>query len=176
MRILELGLGLEPDTFVSRCIPSASELRLNHYPSVDVAKLRAGNVKRTWPHTDFGIITLLVQGETGGLELEDRRRPGKFVPVPPNPKELVVNVSDTLQRWTNGVITAGLHQVSPPPGFENLNSETLPERYSCVFFLKAGRDTSVGPLADFVTPERPQAYEEITALEYQQRMTEKLYR
>lgn len=179
MHALELGLGLDPDALVKRCIPGASELRLNHYPAVEVAKLQFGNVKRTWPHTDFGIITLLIQDETGGLEMEDRRansKPGStFVPVPPNPRgQLVVNVSDTLQRWTNGLITAGLHQVSPPPGFGS--GSALPERHSCVFFLKADRDTSVGPLAEFVTTERPQAYEDITALEYQRRMTGKLYR
>ena len=176
MKALEIGLRLSPGILVQRCIPAASEIRINHYPKVSLAKLRDGNVKRTWPHTDFGIITLLFQDTVGGLELEDRKRPRTFVPVAPGepeaPTELVVNISDTFQRWTNNVIRAGLHQVDVPASMKGLDEGFCPDRYSNIFFLKADRDTSVGPLAEFVTKERPAAYDECTALEYQQIMTE----
>ncbi|KAI0907607.1 oxidoreductase [Ustulina deusta] len=62
-----------------------------------------------------------------GLKLEDRSKPG----------------TNTFQRWTNDVIRAGLHQVTTPPW------------HSCVFFFKASRDTSVGPLPQFVVPGMP---------------------
>lgn len=183
---------------MDRCRKDASELRLNRYPPVSLARLADGRVKRTWPHTDFGIITLLFQDDVGGLELEDRRTPGTFVPVAPappgGPSEMVVNISDTFQRWTNGVIRAGVHQVAPPPAYKaralavhgNGNGHAngsghangggvLPERHSCVFFAKASRDTSAGPLPQFVSDEHPAQYDEITALEFQQRMTSQLY-
>ena len=175
MKALEVGLKLSPGVLVQRCIPAASEIRLNHYPKISLAKLRNGNVRRTWPHTDFGIITLLFQDTVGGLELEDRKRPRTFVPVAPGepgaPTELVVNISDTFQRWTNDVIRAGLHQVDVPTSMKRVDEGVCPDRYSSIFFLKADRNTSVGPLAEFVTKDRPAAYDECTALEYQQRMT-----
>ena len=179
MKAMELGLKLGPGALVRRCIPAASEIRLNHYPKVSLAKLCNGNIKRTWPHTDFGIITLLFQDTVGGLELEDRKRPRTFVPVTPGepsaPTELVVNISDTFQRWTNGVIRAGLHQVNVPASMKGLEEGVCPDRYSSIFFFKADRNTSVGPLPEFVTKDRPAVYVECTALEYQQRMTKVLY-
>lgn len=184
---IEVGLGVPEGSLVGRCRQDASELRLNHYPPIARGRLADGCVKRTWPHTDFGIVTLLFQDDVGGLELEDRSLPGTFVPVTPTPPgaptEMVVNISDTFQRWTNGVIKAGVHQVSPPPTYKLTSASTsnqqgngmLPERHSCVFFAKASRDISVGPLPQFVSDERPAQYDEITALEFQQRMTSQLY-
>jgi isopenicillin N synthase-like dioxygenase len=179
MSAMEVGLDLPPGTLVERCTPAASELRLNHYPRTNLGQISQGKVKRAWPHTDFGIITLLFQDSVGGLELEDRRNPGAFVPVLPgpedSPREMVVNISDTFQRWTNGVIRAGLHQVSVPPSLKHSQEGVCPDRYSGIFFLKAHRDTCVGPLPQFVTPDRPAAYDSVTALEYQRRMTQVLY-
>ena len=148
-------------------------------PERRLRQLAEGKVKRTWPHTDFGIITLLFQDTVGGLELEDRSQPGTFAPVlpgnPDGPTEMVVNISDTFQRWTNNVIKAGVHQVSVPPTMKGRTEGFCPERYSGIFFFKAHRDTSAGPLPHFVTEKRPAAYDEITALQYQQRMTKVLY-
>lgn len=179
MQAMEVGLDIPKDSFVDRCKPASSELRLNHYPTTDLRKLAEGKIKRTWPHTDFGIITLLFQDSVGGLELEDRRKPGTFAPVlpgnPDGPTEMVVNISDTFQRWTNSVIRAGVHQVTVPPGMKDQEDGFCPDRYSGIFFFKAHRDKSAGPLPCFVTDDNPAMYDEITALEYQSRMTKILY-
>jgi len=179
MRAMEVGLDIPKGSFVDRCKPASSEARLNHYPKTDLKKLAEGKIKRTWPHTDFGIITLLFQDSVGGLELEDRRNPGTFVPVlpgdPNGPTEMVVNISDTFQRWTNGVIKAGVHQVTVPPKLKGQTEGFCEDRYSGIFFFKAHRDKSAGPLPCFVTEENPAQYDEITALEYQSRMTKILY-
>ncbi|EKG12019.1 Major facilitator superfamily [Macrophomina phaseolina MS6] len=179
MSALELGLHLPTGALVNRCIPAASELRLNHYPSVSIEKLNEGKTKRTWPHTDFGIITLLFQDSVGGLELEDRKEPGTFAPVLPaadgHPSELVINISDTCQRLTNDVIRAGVHRVSLPAEMKDRTEGILPERYSSVFFFKASRDTNVGPLPQFVTEDRPAVYKDMTALQFHKQMTKILY-
>ena len=172
MESFEVGLQLAPGTLVQRCIPAASELRLNHYPVVSLAKLREGRTKRAWPHTDFGIITLVFQDNVGGLELEDRSRPNTFVPVTRGSEgEIAINISDTFQRWTNGVICAGAHQVTLPPKMKDQQDGVIPERQSTVFFFKAHRDVSVGPLPDFVRPSQPAQYDEVTALQHHKRMT-----
>ncbi len=179
MAAMELGLELDNGTLVDRCVPAASEIRLNHYPPVSLEVLSSGKVKITWPHTDFGIITLLFQDTVGGLELEDRAKPRTFVPVTPGdpeaPTEMVVNISNTFQRWTNGRICAGLHQVNIPPLMKEKKEGVCPARYSSIFFFKAHRDTRVGPLPAFISPDSPARYDDITALQYQQHMTEKLY-
>ncbi|KAI5921648.1 putative gibberellin 20-oxidase [Camillea tinctor] len=170
MNALEVAMNIPSGTFAARCRRHASELRLNHYPAVPIQKLSDGTAKRIWPHTDFGIITLLAQDGHGGLEIQDKNRPGTFVPVPLKQKnELVVNIGDTLERWTNGVLKAGLHQVNLPDELKNDRSiHTLPARSSVAFFLKASRDTSVGAIDNFVPIGDTSKYEEMTALEYHQ--------
>ncbi|TLS25368.1 hypothetical protein PpBr36_06901, partial [Pyricularia pennisetigena] len=170
MAALEIGMGLSPGVLVDRCRQEASEISLNRYPQIATETLAEGRTKRIWPHTDYGVITLLFQGGVGGLELEDRTRPGEFLPVAPTPPgqkaEMVVNASDTFERWTNGVVRAGLHRVALP---YDERRAVVPERYSCAFFQKASRETSAGPLPQFVTEENPARYDEITALQFQQR-------
>ena len=175
MRACEVGWGMEENALVSRCIPAASELRMLHYPSVSVNRLKTGTVKRAWPHTDFGIITLLFQDNLGGLEIEDRSKPSTFVPIIPNDdNEMIVNTSDTFTRWTNGEVTGGIHQVNVPPTMREIEKGSIPERYSSVFFFKAHRATSVAPIGHFVT-EKAAMYPDITALEFHQERTKFLY-
>ena len=88
---------------------------------------------------------------------------------------MVVNIRDTFQRWTNNAFRAGLHQVTIPPGMKGRDEGVCPDRYSSIFFFKADRNTSVWPLPYFVSDERLRAYDEVTALEFHQRMTQKLY-
>lgn len=177
MSALEVGLNLPRGLLIEPCVPHAGELRLNHYPAVEIQELRCGNTRRIWPHTDFGIISLLFQDHVGGLEIEDRENPGTFRPlVRQNSTELTVNVSDTLMRWTNNVLPAGVHQVTLPANAEKGKDEMwLTERYSIVFFLKASRHALVGPMAPFVGPQQPPLYEHKTALEFQQLRTQILY-
>jgi len=166
----EIGLNVPPGVLVNRCLHDASELRFNYYPSSSVKSLSTGTSKRSWPHTDFGIITLLFQDAVGGLELEDRRNPGSFVPVVSSSSgsltELIVNTADCLTRWTNNVIRAGLHQVNLPVHMKQMKDGTVPDRYTCPFFLKAGYGTSVGPVPAFISQKQLAAYDEITAIEY----------
>ncbi|KAI0151789.1 putative gibberellin 20-oxidase [Xylariaceae sp. FL1272] len=180
---IELGFGIPKNELLSLCQPVASEIRLNRYPPVRVQDLSDDGLKRTWPHTDLGIISLVFQDKIGGLEVEERSLSSNdrrsFAPIPPasdgKPPEVLVLASDTLQRWTNGVIRAGLHQVSVPQGMRGKANGECPERYSGIFFLKAHRDASVAPLHTFVTDDRPAAYEEVSALKFQQLGTAKLY-
>ncbi|KAE8334082.1 Clavaminate synthase-like protein [Aspergillus sergii] len=169
MSACEIGCRVPEGTFLKRCVPAASELRYNYYPPT----------RRGWPHTDFGIITLLFQDTQGGLEYEDRKHPGTFIPiVRERPDEIAINVSDTFQRLTNDFIKAGVHQVFLPQHValrpELPGEYVLPERHSTVFFFKAHRESMVGSIPDFVTEQMPAKYDDITALEFHNRMTQVL--
>ena len=180
MSALELALELPPGAFVDKITHqrNASEMRLNHYPPLPVSELRKGHVKRIWPHFDLGVITLLFQdGACGGLEFQDRANQGQFARVECQARsEMVVNVSETLQRWTNDTLPAGLHRVNAPEvPAGGRRHDVLPERYSVAYFCKADRASSVGPLRAFVDDHKEPAYEDITALEYHQRRLQSAY-
>ncbi len=176
MSALELGLGVPSGSLTERCIPDDSELRLNHYPRVSVGELDTGSSRRIWPHTDTGLFTLLLQDHVGGLELEDRKNPGAFLPVSSDvPTDMVLNIADTLERWTNGVLKAGVHRVVSPDRSKVSEQGMAMARSSIVYFFRANGATSAGPLASFVSPEDPAKYSEITALEYLQQRNGTLY-
>ena len=127
MQALSIGLKLESESLTQLCVRSATDLRLNHYPAIHIRDPRDGAVSRISPHTDFGIISLLLQDGVGGLEIEGRAHPGFFVPVEPRPMEMIVNVSDTLQRWTNNFLRAGVHRVTVPRDLKHTDDAMLPE-------------------------------------------------
>ena len=170
MRALELAWEIDDGSLVARCIPSATDLRLTHYPEIAIDEMQSGRTTRIAPHTDFGPITLLFQDSTGGLEIEDRTisSGNRFIPLPPaDTSEMIVNVGDTLTRWTNGRITGGIHQVTVPKTLKGESGLIIPSRMSMAYLFKAGRDTSVGPLPKFVSTQEPAIYPDITAFDFQ---------
>ena len=132
--ILAAGLPYGPhifDEFVSN--DAVASLRLLHYPpdeSTDERQLGAG------AHTDFGAITLLLQDQTGGLQVwdyEDKR----WVDVLPNSEAYVVNVGDMLQMLTSGRYKSSLHRVVNRGG---------KDRYSVPFFFDGNIECELKPL------------------------------
>ncbi|KAI4246032.1 MAG: hypothetical protein LQ352_006476 [Teloschistes flavicans] len=180
MAALETAFSVPTDT-LNRLITqsaSASELRLNHYPEMDSRELKTGRINRTWPHFDLGVITLLFQNHVNGLEFEDRRYPSgdKFLRVESNdPCEMVVNVSETLQRLTNGRLRAGLHRVGVPHESDKITQGLLKERFSVPFFCKADRNATVGSLKEFVKPGEKAIYEDMSAIQFHQSRLKSAY-
>lgn len=168
------AFNLAPSTFVQHLSPNASEFRINHYPAISDAELSSSKVERIWPHFDLGVVTLLFADGSGvgGLQFEDRARAGgSFLDVEAGEVgEVLVNVSETLQRWTAGELPAGLHRVTKPEGARG----QVPERFTMAYFCKAARHAKVDALPPFRKKrveggvEREVDEEGITALEYQQ--------
>ena len=155
---------------------NASEMRLNHYPAISIEELSAGRVSRIWPHFDLGVVTLLFQDNVGGLEYEDRRRRSVFNRIDcAQQTDLVVNVSETLQRWTNDRLPSGLHRVNVPPSQERESTGMLPERYSIAYFAKADRDACVGALKQFVPENTEPSYPDMNAIEYHRQRLQSAY-
>ena len=176
---LEAALKVRSGTLVSRCNRNHNELRLNHYPATTIEEIKNGRVRRSGAHTDYGVLTLLFQDRNGGLEIQDRSALGpdvKFMPVSADdPYALIVNVADTLQRWTNRVVPAGLHQVTIPGNRRDDETGSLPERYSIAYFMKSNRDDTIGSLPEFVNGQRPAEFEHITAIDYHKKRHALLY-
>ena len=62
------------------------------------------NQLRCGEHTDYGALTILFQDSMGGLEVFNRQ--GRYVPAPPIPDTVVVNLGDLMQRWTADVLVS----------------------------------------------------------------------
>jgi len=164
---LELALELPQDSLVSRCNGCKGEIRMNHYPATPTERLRDENVRRIWPHTDASVITLLVQDGNGGLEIEDQASPGTFEPLLlVDRSELIVNGGETLERWTNGRLLPGLHQVTVPRHFKDLTSQIVPSRHSVAYFQNANPEVSVAPLESFLSNGKTSEYKDMTSAEY----------
>lgn len=93
---------------------SMTTLRLLHYPVKDPVK-EPFPCQGTSPslacseHTDSGIITILLQDSTGGLQVFDST--GSWLDVPYEKGTYVINIGDALARWSGGVFKATKHRV-----------------------------------------------------------------
>lgn len=84
-------------------------------------------------HKDSGFLTLLLQDEQGGLQVEVADN--EWVDAVPLPGAFVVNIGELLELATNGYLRATIHRViSPRAGHERL---------SVAFFLGAQLDATV---------------------------------
>jgi len=142
LRPLGLALGLAPGWESTFFDFPTTFLRLLHYPPQppDSPDDAFGSA----PHTDYGVITVLAQDNSGGLEV--RRRDGTWLPAPPIPGTWVVNVGDMLSRWTNGRWQSTPHRVKNTSGGD---------RYSCPFFFDMDMDSEVACLPTCTGPENP---------------------
>ncbi|KAG2686416.1 hypothetical protein I3843_09G004600 [Carya illinoinensis] len=64
------------------------------------------------PHSDYGFLTLLLQDEVEGLQIQFQE---KWVTVQPIANSFVVNVGDHLEIFSNGKYKSVLHRVSVNP-------------------------------------------------------------
>ena len=125
-------LDLDAGYFDDKVAAGTSILRVLHYPPVpDDAPEGA---VRSAAHEDINFITILVAAKGAGLQLLDRD--GTWLPVETQPRNLIVDSGDMLQRLTNGVIPSTTHRVVNPQG-PNVS------RYSMPFFMHPASGVSL---------------------------------
>jgi isopenicillin N synthase-like dioxygenase len=148
LSLLAVSLGKDADHFSPWLDDSLSTLRLLHYPPVpndqmqeranqDTAKLSCT------PHTDSGILTLLHQDTTGGLEVLNVA--GEWIPAPYVPDSIVVNIGDLMASVSGGKFTATMHRVRAPPP-KAATSQGSFGRFSVPFFFEPGERSVVVPV------------------------------
>ena len=129
MQAFALSLSLPEDYFdrwLNEPMATLSPLR---YPPLQAAdQLSAG------AHTDFGCLTLLMQKDQPGLEIETA---SGWLAIPCLPDQSVVNIGDMMQRWTNGQYASTRHRVV------NRSRQT---RHSMAYFFDPDPNADLAPL------------------------------
>ncbi len=156
MAALAMALGLPAGWFADHLTADPTVLfRIFHYPGLEPDDLRWS----VGEHTDYGLLTLLVQDGNDGLEV--RRTDGAWIAVDPDPDVIVCNLGDMLERLTGGRYRSTPHRV------RNLGARG---RISLPYFFDPSWDATVPtlPLAENGTgqtadsrwdDEDPQAWE-----------------
>ncbi len=112
MSLLAEGLGKDPNFFKAAYDKPLGRGQLVYYPPLaakDVEAHRFGAAA----HTDFGVLTILMQDDLGGLQIKAKEgeHDGNWIEAPPIPGTFVCNIGDLLQMWTNGRLTSTRHRV-----------------------------------------------------------------
>jgi isopenicillin N synthase-like dioxygenase len=111
---IALSLGLEESYFAERYTgePLILFRIFNYPPPRDPAQWGVGE------HTDYGLLTILLQDGAGGLEVRSRSR---WVAAPPVAGSFVCNIGDMLDRMTRGLYRSTPHRVRNPAPRDRLS-------------------------------------------------------
>jgi isopenicillin N synthase-like dioxygenase len=125
------ALGLDDRWFDRNLTASPTVLfRIFQYPPLQDRSQRWS----VGEHTDYGLLTILAQDTTGGLEV---RSPDGWVAAPPIADTFVVNLGDMLERMTAGRYRSTPHRV------RNISGR---QRLSMPLFLDPAWDADVLPV------------------------------
>ena len=129
LRGVALSLGLDAGYFAEGYTADPTVLfRIFHYPP------SADDGWGVGEHTDYGLLTLLAQDDSGGLQIA---APEGWVAAPPLPGTFVCNIGDMLDRMTGGWYRSTPHRV---------RNTTDHGRLSFPFFIDPGFGAEVPPL------------------------------
>ncbi|WP_133406362.1 isopenicillin N synthase family dioxygenase [Parashewanella tropica] len=135
------SLEQDPNTFDA----SFSQAPHPHTKIIRYPKQQQGSSQGVGAHKDSGFLTFVIQDEVSGLEVETD---DGWLPVPPKPGTLIVNIGELLELASDGYLKATVHRVVSP--------QSEQDRYSCAFFLWPRLDTDV-PLLDLPEHLKKQA-------------------
>lgn len=135
MRGIGLSLGLDASYFADRYTRDPLVLfRIFNYPGDP----GAADGEARWgvgEHTDYGLLTILKQDETGGLQVKSRSR---WIAAPPVPGAFLCNIGDMLDRMTGGRYRSTPHRVQ---------NVTRRDRLSFPFFFDPNFNAEIRPIA-----------------------------
>ncbi len=124
MEAIGMSLGLPRDYFHSRYTRDPLLLfRIFHYPP----DLSPAGTEPRWgvaEHTDYGLLTILLQDSNGGLQVKlpaQRGQEARWIDAPVIPGSFVCNIGDMLDRMTGGLYRSTPHRVRNISGRDRLS-------------------------------------------------------
>jgi isopenicillin N synthase-like dioxygenase len=131
---IALSLGLEDSYFADRYTADPLILfRIFNYPAPSLNPETESSLG-VGEHTDYGLLTILKQDMSGGLEVKTKSH---WITAPPIPNSFVCNIGDMLDRMTAG------HYLSTPHRVRNLAGHN---RLSFAFFFDPNFNAEVRPI------------------------------
>jgi len=131
---IALSLGLDESYFADRYTSDPLILfRIFNYPP-SPASSNAAKTEGVGEHTDYGLLTILRQDMSGGLEVKVKSR---WITAHPLANSFVCNIGDMLDRMTAG------HYLSTPHRVRNLSGYN---RLSFAFFFDPNFHSEVKPI------------------------------
>ena len=159
MKLFALALELPQNYFDDFLRQPISALRANHYPALNKAAL-PGQM-RAGAHSDYGSLTLLFQEEgSSGLEILNHQK--EWIPVTPSIPNLVVNLGDLMEHWTNGRWISTLHRVVAPQNKKDLAQS----RMSLAFFQQPDWNARIECLPNCIDYDKTSKYRVLTSGKY----------
>jgi isopenicillin N synthase-like dioxygenase len=123
MGCIALSLDLQEDFFAEALGDPMYVGRVLHYPphptTASFNQLGAG------AHTDWGMLTILLQDDVGGLEVQNGG--GDWISAPHIPDTFIINLGEMMPVLTNGLYHSAMHRV--------LNNASGRSRYSVPTFF-----------------------------------------
>lgn len=156
LQAISLYLGLDEHYFDDHIDNGNSILRAIHYPPITHEPKSAIRAEQ---HEDINLITLLIGASADGLQILTKQN--EWVGVTSLPEQIVVNVGDMLQRFTNNKLRSTTHRVVNPP-----REMWHTSRFSIPFFLHPKSKMSLACLDNCIDQAHPKAYPDATAGEY----------
>ncbi|KAI3816173.1 hypothetical protein L1987_15864 [Smallanthus sonchifolius] len=117
-------------------------MMVNWYPECPQPQLTLGLP----PHSDYGLLTLLLQDQVEGLQIQ---HDGKWVTVKPIPNSFVVNIGDQFEIFSNGRYKSVVHRVA-------VNS--MRSRLSIASLHSLHINRNVTPSAKLIDESNPRVY------------------
>lgn len=145
-RAFALGLGLPEgwfDPFYTRPLFQQSLLFYPAPPSQRPEDIQIG----AGEHRDTGAFTILMQDDTGGLEVGHLEK--EWIAAPPIEGTYVINIGDMMMRWTNGKFRSTPHRVV---------NRSVKNRYSMPYFANPDYDSIIAPVPCLIEPGTDCAY------------------
>jgi isopenicillin N synthase-like dioxygenase len=141
MKGIALSLGLEASYFADRYTGEPLTLfRIFNYPGDP----QAATDEPRWgvgEHTDYGLLTILKQDATGGLQVKSK---SGWMAAPPIPGTFLCNIGDMLDRMTGGRYRSTPHRVQ---------NVTRRDRLSFPFFFDPNFNAKIEPIEIPATAE-----------------------
>lgn len=131
---LAMGLGQDEDFFQKAYEKPLGRGQLVYYPEMSDEDFNAERFGAA-AHTDFGVLTILMQDQLGGLQI--KAKDGSWIEAPPIPNCFVCNIGDLLEMWTGGKLKSTLHRV--------INRAQEP-RFSIPVFCDPASNTPIDPV------------------------------
>ncbi|GMI83762.1 DMR6-LIKE OXYGENASE 2 [Hibiscus trionum] len=153
IRGISESLGLE-ENYIEKAVNLENSLQImiaNLYPPCPQPELAMGLPA----HSDHGLVTLLIQNEIGGLQVQHN---GKWVNVDPIPNSFLANIGDHVEILGNGKYKSVLHRAV-------VNNRDV--RISIALSNGPALDAAVSPASKFLEDGRnPPTYRAMKYKEY----------